>query len=198
MTTTWNDVLSIEGFSSAKTRNLLNAAASLLPYPHVVRLLEVGSYIGSTASAICWGREVQYADLVDNHSEFGDTRTRLAQTVERFGINATLHDCDFFAPMDVAGACNGRTFNVYHYDGPHDYERHATELEIALPHLEREFVYVVDDYSWPQVRAGCEAGLERLADRVRVNVLHEVKSHRLNDGDGYWNGVSIRLCEKLG
>jgi hypothetical protein len=38
-----------------------------------VRVLEVGSYMGSTAVAMCHDNNVEVIHMVDNHSEFGQT-----------------------------------------------------------------------------------------------------------------------------
>lgn len=189
---TWQDVLDLDGFSSAKNRLLLNDVVSTIFKP---RILEVGSYRGSTAAAMCYGNSVECIHLVDDHSEFGDTRNVLAATVERFGLPAVIHDLDYFAPLPD-GVFGDTKFNVYHYDGPHSEEQHATELAIAWSHLADSFVYIVDDYSWEQVKTGCEAGLKSLGGRVTVTLRERYESTRLNDSDGYWNGVLVAWCEK--
>lgn len=188
---TWDDVLAIYGYSSNATRRVLNdAVATVRP----ARILEVGSFGGSTAAALCHGNEVEYIHCVDNGSEFGDANAALRETCSRFSLPATLHTHDFFnLPVDAFG---GRTFNVYHYDGPHAEHQHAAELALALPHLEHEFVYIVDDYSWDSVRRGCNRGLDELHSKVRVRVHHEYRSFQTNDPDGYWNGLLVAWCEK--
>lgn len=189
---TWQNVLDLDGFSSAKNRGLLNRAVSSIQR---ARILEVGSHFGSTAAAMCHGNDVECIHLVDNQSEFGSTLTRLAENVQRFGLPATIHDLDYFAPLhpDTFG---GVKFNVYHYDGPHGEEQHATELEIAWPHLDESFLYIVDDYSWEQVHRGCDAGIAALGGRVSVRFRERFESNRMNDADGYWNGVLMMWCRK--
>jgi hypothetical protein len=191
MMPTWDDVLALDGFSSAINRGVLHGVVSVVPD---ARILEVGSYKGSTAAAMCHGNDVQCIHMVDNHSEFGDKRAVLVDVVERFGLPATIHDLDYFAPLPAN--VFGMTFNVYFYDGPHEEEHHARELAIALPHLDDVFTYIVDDYSWPKVRRGCGSGLLALSDRVRVINREVYESHRLNDASGYWNGLLVALCEK--
>jgi hypothetical protein len=189
---TWNDVLAVEGFSSAKNRLLLNLAVNAAGR---VRILEVGSFLGSTAVAMCYGNDVECIHLVDNHSEFGDTRQRLSATVERFGLPATIHDFDYFAPMP-ANVFGGTKFNVYLYDGSHSQEDHARELAIALPHLDDRFLYIVDDYSWEQVRSGNDAGLAANVGSVEVVARVAYESTSLNDVNGYWNGLLVAWCAK--
>lgn len=190
----WLDALALPGFSSSANRRLLNDAVAAVPQ---ARILEVGSYKGSTAVAMCHGNDVECIHMIDNHSEFGDTRAELRETCERFGLPATIHDRDWFAalPADTFG---GTTFNVYLYDGPHDREHHAAELERALPYLEREFLYMVDDFSWPRVREGCIEGVQRLAGRVAIDRAVELQSFTQNDAAGYWNGMWMAWMRKVG
>lgn len=187
----WDDVLSVYGYSSPATRRVLNDAVSTA---QPARILEVGSFRGSTTAAMCHGNKVEYVHCIDNGSEFGDANEALKQTCQQFALPATLHTCDFFGLAD--DAFGGRTFNVYHYDGPHAEQQHAAELAVALPHLERQFIYIVDDYSWEPVRNGCNRGLDELKGKVRVRVRHEYHSFQMNDADGYWNGLLVAWCEK--
>ena len=189
---TWTDVLALEGFSSAANRHVLNRAVSTVPR---ARILEVGSYKGSTAAAMCYGNDVACIHMVDNHSEFGDTRAVLAEVAERFDLLATIHDLDFFGDLS-ADTFGGTKFNVYFYDGPHDEEQHARELAIAWPHLAESFTYIVDDYSWEKVHRGCDAGLVAMADRMNVISRIVYPSETMNDAAGYWNGLLIAWCEK--
>ena len=87
----WSDVLDVPGFSSAMVREVLNQAVFSVPR---ARILEVGSYKGSTAVAMCHGNDVECIHLVDNHSEFCDTRAELQATCNRFSLPSTIHDRD--------------------------------------------------------------------------------------------------------
>lgn len=193
MMPTWSDVLALPGFSSAAIRSILNTSVRSVG---AARILEVGSYMGSTAAAMCHDNNVEVIHMVDNHSEFGQTSAALAGTAHRFGLPAVLHDLDYFQPLpdNVFG---GTTFNVYFYDGSHDEADHARELAIALPHLEEAFLYMVDDFTIHQkVSLGCKAGLLALADKVEVVSSMVYESHAENDEAGYWNGLLVAWCRK--
>ncbi len=73
-------------------------------------------------------------------------------------------------------------FNVYLYDGEHEYNdqlRAFTHFDAALEDL---FVALVDDWNYPPVRHGTRDAFERLGyDVVYGEVL----------GGGYANGASI-------
>jgi hypothetical protein len=193
MMPTWADVLAVPGFSSAAIRSILNTSVkSVTP----ARILEVGSFMGSTAVAMCHENIVEVIHMVDNHSEFGQTSAALAGTAHRFGLPAVLHDFDWFQPLpdNVFG---GTTFNAYFYDGSHNEADHARELSIALPHLEDAFLYMVDDFTvHEKVSRGCKAGLLALADKVEVVSRMVYESSTENDANGYWNGLLVAWCRK--
>jgi hypothetical protein len=193
MMPTWADVLAVPGFSSLAIRSTLNASVKRM---QPARILEVGSYMGSTAVAMCHENIVEVIHMVDNHSEFGQTSAALAGTAYRFGLPAVLHDLNWFQPLpdNVFG---GTTFNVYFYDGSHGEEDHARELAVALPHLEDSFLYMVDDFTiHEKVSRGCKAGLRSLADKVEVVSSIVYESTIENDAHGHWNGLFVAWCRK--
>lgn len=189
---TWDDVLAVPGYSSAMIREELNRACR----GRRVRVLEVGSWLGSTATAMCHGNDVEYIDCVDNWSEFGGNADLLRKTLVRFGLPATVHNTDLWT-IDQR-RFSGRTFNVYLYDGPHALEDHARELAHMLPHLEYEFLYIVDDFSWPRVRQGCVEGLHRLREKLTITRAVEFQSFQENDDRGYWNGMYMAWIRQHG
>lgn len=189
----WVDVLEVEGMSSLANRSILNQAVA---GTRNARILEVGSWKGASAVSMCFGNSVECIHMVDNHSEFGDTRDALQSTCRRFELPAVIHDLDWFAPLPD-GAFGGIKFDVYCYDGPHDQWHHSSELAIAWPHLADSFVYIVDDFCFGKVRRGFEEGIAALGGRVNVFSHTVYPSFVLNDKSGYWNGLLVAWCEKL-
>jgi hypothetical protein len=57
-------------------------------------------------------------------------------------------------------------YNVYLFDGPHGYQDQFDGMVIASPALEQEFVLIVDDWNWPEVRNGTMDGLAAAGTRV--------------------------------
>ena len=188
----WQDVINLHGLSSPPVRAMLSNAVATMGR---ATILEVGSYKGASAVAMCYRNDVAEIHCIDNHSEFGDTRAELRDTLLRFGLPNTIHDADYFA-CRLGDLVGGTRFNVYFYDGPHDEEQHARELSIALPHLADEFLYMVDDYSWPRVKRGCQCGLAELGSKVRVTKMNIYESERTNDATGFWNGLMVARCRK--
>jgi len=50
-------------------------------------------------------------------------------------------------------------FNVYLFDGPHEAVDQYQGLALALPCLDQQFVFIVDDWNWEKVRDGTMAAL---------------------------------------
>ena len=53
-------------------------------------------------------------------------------------------------------------FNVFMYDGPHSPEDQYDGIALARPALDSEFVLIVDDWNWPEVRLGTARAIAQL------------------------------------
>jgi hypothetical protein len=141
--------LDLDGMSGRRYRRFVNELARSLDD---ARYLEVGVWAGSTLCSAIAGNNV-VAVGIDNWSKFGGPRERPQENVAAFArdsASATILEADFHA---VDFATLGR-FNVYLYDGPHEERDQYEGLTVALPALDDEFVLIVDDWNWPQVREG--------------------------------------------
>src|SRR5215475_7884523 len=72
--------LDLEGMSGRRYRLFINTLMRLIPNP---RYLEVGVWAGSTLCSAIAGNKVQ-ALAIDNWSQFGGTRERFLENLERF------------------------------------------------------------------------------------------------------------------
>ena len=52
--------------------------------------------------------------------------------------------------------------NIYLYDGPHNFEDHFDGVKFVQPALENEYILIVDDWNWNQVRSATFRALEHL------------------------------------
>src|ERR1035438_3796250 len=60
-----------------------------------------------------------------------------------------------FRKVDYAGLCSVfGTFNVYLFDGPHEFEDQYDGIMCAQPIVDPCYVQIVDDWNWPDVRGG--------------------------------------------
>jgi hypothetical protein len=96
----------------------------------------------------------------------------------------------------------GKKFNVYLYDGEHYEQDHFQALTYYYEVLEDEFIFIVDDFNWPEVRDGTFKSIEHL--KLDVVFRHEIfmspedlegmPNHK--GKTSWWNGIGIFLLRK--
>jgi hypothetical protein len=142
-------VLNMTGMSGRKYRSLINTLVKGVPAP---KYLEVGSWAGSTASAVLWKNAVDVV-CIDNWSQFGGPKDAFLENTALAGNENTrlmLVESDFRAvPWGTLPKSN-----IYMFDGPHTEVDQYDGIVIAQPALEDTYILVVDDYNWPSVRNG--------------------------------------------
>jgi hypothetical protein len=154
-------LLSLAGMSGRKYRLFVNNLMGLLDDP---RYLEVGILTGSTLCAAIFGNRVAVT-AIENWSQFGAPKQQFQANLARYqGVecDVSIIERDF---REVDFSAIGK-FNVYLYDGPHGLQDQRDGIERALPALEKEFVLIVDDWNWRQVREGTLAALHDLGLQV--------------------------------
>jgi hypothetical protein len=57
-------------------------------------------------------------------------------------------------------------FNIYLFDGPHEYQDQFDGVTIAQPALETQYIQIVDDWNWPQVRQATIDALTKSGLRI--------------------------------
>jgi hypothetical protein len=191
-----DDVLNIDGMSGKKYRVFINNLISLVQNP---RYLEVGSWTGSTlCSAI--HKNALTAVAIDNWSQYGGPVSTFFSNISRHcspDTKLSVISKDF---RTVAFEALGR-FNVYLFDGPHEYADQYDGLAMALNCLDNEFIYIVDDWNWEQVRTGTSHAIANL----NLEIVHSIEIRTTADGshpkvrgkDSDWhNGYFISLLRK--
>ena len=140
-------ILEIEGMSGKKTRHFYNNICAM----EDARYLEIGVWKGSSVCAAMCNNHMTCV-CVDNWSEFDGPKEEFLQNFERFkgGNTASFIEANCW---DLDAHNLGR-FNIYMYDGDHDEVAHYYALKHFLPCLYDEFIYLVDDWNWEQVRQG--------------------------------------------
>lgn len=186
------EILAIDGMSSAKNRNLLNNLCTL----QNTNYLEIGCWKGSTfVSALYQNQDyLTSATGIDNWSEFGGPINEFKSNCKKF-ISDTQYQfisADSFSvspetmiPLPV---------NIYFYDGNHS----QSAQEQAFTHynsiLDNDFIAIVDDWNWNQVREGTFSAFLSL----NYEVLYEVSlpANYNCDLDNWWNGLYIAVIKK--
>jgi len=168
-----SDVLAIDGMSGKKYRMFINNLISLLDD---ARYLEIGVWAGSTLCAAIFGNRV-LALAVDNWSQFGGPKELFLKNLDHFKgpfASVSFREQDF---REIDYAKIGK-FNVYLFDGPHEESDQADGITLALPALDDNFLLVVDDWNWEEVRNGT---LRAIADaHLHYDYLVEIRTTRDN------------------
>ena len=201
--------LELEGMSSDRVRHLLNNLCSRASTSY----LEVGSWKGSTLAAALANNDQTRAVAIDDFSEYGSSKAKIMQNLNavlRLDRTATAAaaaaqrvqflEADAFASptltMLAEIAAEGRPFDVYLYDGSHDYASHIAALTQFLPVLASVFVLCVDDWNFPHVRAGTRAAFDALSADLDMLYETELPARFNGDKDLWWNGMLVAVFQK--
>jgi hypothetical protein len=190
------DLLELEGMTGSRTRHLYNNISGHLEN---VKYLEVGTWNGSSSVSAVYKNKIN-ALFIDNWSQFGGTSDKFKENMKKFNTESKCFllesDC-WKVDLSKIG-----TFNVYLYDGDHSEIDHFKALEYYLPVLQETFVYLVDDWNWPNVRDGTMRAIREL--NLDVKFRHEIfvsSDDLLNmpnhkGRETWWNGCGIFILSK--
>jgi len=165
-------ILAMPGMSGRNYRRFINNLTGSVPNP---RYLEIGSWMGSTACAAMYANQATIT-CVDNWSEFGGSPTVFLENIAKYRneqIRFTFIEGDF-RTVDFRDI--GK-HNIYFFDGPHSYQDQFDGAIIALEALDMEYVFIVDDWNWPDPRAG---SLSALSSRG-LEVLYAIEIRTSQD-----------------
>ena len=182
-----NKPLSLKGMSSAKVRHMLNKAVS---YPNT-KYLEIGVWHGSTLYSALYKNNPTYVAAIDNFSEFNGQEEIFLDTMRDIGVKYNYFNSECFT---FDKSLFRDKFNVYFYDGGHSKEDQEKALTYFCDAMEDRFLYICDDYNWPQVQEGTKIGIEK----ANLKIIEEqtLLSDYNGDKGGFWNGIYIAILEK--
>lgn len=186
-----NDIINMEGMTGTKTRHFYNNLLSM----NGAVYLEIGSYKGSS---VCAAMKNNHAKVVciDNWSEFAAPKDEFLSNFARHKgkNNATFIENDCFA-VDCSTLPK---FNIYMYDGNHDYEAHKKALSYYIDCMMDEFIFVVDDWNWKRVRDATREVIRELGLKVEYekDICLDEEDGTTTDKDGWWNGIYMCVLRK--
>jgi len=169
-----DNILDIEGMSGVKSRHFFNNICSY----DDTRYLEIGSFHGSTFSSALYNNNIK-AVSIDNWSEFGDQRPKehFLKNLEKYkgssDVNFIEKDC---WDVDINELPN---FNVYFYDGHHSEESQFKALDLYRDCLDDQFILIVDDWNWENVRKGTYRGISK--NNMKIIYQHELYTNDKNE-----------------
>jgi hypothetical protein len=186
----------IDGMSGVTYREFINYLVSFVGN---ARYLEIGSWAGSTACSAIYNNRVTIT-CVDNWSEFGGPREQFFDNVGNNTTeqtNFTFYESDF-RQLDYKTI--GK-HNIYLFDGPHKYNDQRDGVVKVVDALEDDYILIVDDYNWPEVRHGTAAGIEQLGYNIIASIeirTTEDDSHPKISGrfSNWHNGYYIAILSK--
>lgn len=192
-----DEIIHMEGMSGKKTRHFYNNLMSF----EDSRYLEVGSWKGSTVcSAMCNNKALIYC--IDNWSETFLGETAKYVFLDNFnkykGNNHGMFIEKNCFEVDVSSLPK---FNIYMYDGDHSYFSHYNALIHFINCLDDIFIYIVDDWNWPDVRNGTFNSIKDL----NLKILYQKEIRLTNDDthtpeneakETWWNGIYIVILQK--
>ena len=189
-----HEIIDLHGMSGTKTRHFYNNLMNM----EDARYLEIGTWKGSSVCAAMCGNSAKVT-CIDNWSEFGGPKEEFLKNFEKFkGDNdAKFIESDCFA-VDVSELPK---FNVYLYDGNHSYDSHYKALKHFYACLDDEFIFIVDDWNWEDVRNGTRNCIEKLNLEVlfdrEIRMTWDNSHTPLNIAkEHWWNGIYVANLKK--
>jgi hypothetical protein len=181
----------MDGMTGIKTRHFYNNLLTI----EDSKYLEIGTWKGSSVCSAMCGNSSKIL-CIDDWSEFAGPKEEFLINFEKYkGENQAIYiesDC-FNIDINSIGK-----FNIYMYDGNHSYESHYKSLTYFIDSLEDEFILIVDDWNWEQVRLATNNSIKDLnlttlwSKEIRLNDNNETT----HDKDGWWNGIAVFLLKK--
>jgi len=191
------EILEYEGYTGTKTRHFYNNICSELKD---INYLEIGTWKGSSSISAIYKNKIN-ALFIDNWSQFNGNVDDFVNVISKYCGES---DCSFIEEdcwnidLDILD----KKFNIYLFDGDHSELDHFKSLEYYLPVLEDEFIFLVDDWNWPNVRDGTMRAINELnlivefrhEEFVSGDELQNMPNHK--GKDTWWNGIGIFLLKK--
>jgi hypothetical protein len=188
-------LLQMDGMSGSRTRHFYNN----LLHKEDARYLEIGTWKGSSVCSAMCGNKAKVV-CIDNWSELGAPKDEFLRNFSDYkGENeATFIEEDCFE-VDISKL---PIFNIYMYDGNHTKNSHYRALVHYYDCLDDMFVFIVDDWNWPDVREGTREAIQE----CKFSVLYERFIRTTNDDSTplkgskeqiHWhNGIYVAILQK--
>lgn len=186
------EALEVPSMTSLNIRHLLNNLGAISE-----NYLECGSHLGGHFCSVIFGNNnLKSAVAIDNYSEFdrsGTARKGFLDNVEMFAPKEKLfywklitEDCFTVKEISTRGSLNQK-FDLYNYDAQHTESAQQMAVSHFLPNLTKEFIMVVDDWSFDGVESGTRngiilSGLEVLFEQIFITPENEQPNEHWHNG----------------
>jgi hypothetical protein len=181
----------MDGMTGIKTRHFYNNLCAL---PSAV-YLEIGTYKGSSVCAAMKENSARVV-CIDNWSEFAAPKQEFLLNFSKHkgSCEATFLELDSWR-VDVGSLPK---FNIYMYDGNHDYESHKKALSHYIDCMQDEFIFVVDDWNWKRVKDATREIIQELGLDIKYEKEIRLPGEDDNscDKENWWNGIYMCVLFK--
>jgi len=143
------EVLNYKGMTGKKTRHLYN---NLMEFPDA-KYLEIGTWYGSSSISAVYKNDLS-ALFIDNWCQFNGDKKIFQNAIEKYltkNSKCQLLESDCWK-VNTNKIPND--FNIYLYDAGHTEEDHCKALTYYYNNLQDNFIFIVDDWGWGEVRDG--------------------------------------------
>jgi precorrin-6B methylase 2 len=192
-----NDILTMHGMSGHRYRRLINKLVELTPD---ARYLEIGSWKGSTACSAMYGNTCKVLCIENWDIFFEAPKAEFFQNVVKFkNDNVSFQQLESeYAKVDYSQI--GK-FNIYLFDGPHAEHDQYAGITITQEALDDEYILIVDDWNWPEVRNGTLNALKEIDNKIISSIVvrstqNDKHPQPANEQSEWHNGYFIALIEK--
>lgn len=187
-------VFNIEGMTGKKTRHLYNNLLTL----EDSRYIEIGTWKGSSICSAMYSNSAT-ALCIDTWEGFGGPFDEFQRN---FNACKGTNNASFIKSScwDVNVSTIGK-FNMYMFDGEHDYDSHYRSLPYYLECMDDVFIFIVDDWNIDTVRDATNKTMQDL----NVKILWEKEIRLTNDNshtphdiarESWWNGIYMSVLQK--
>lgn len=191
------EILEFNDFIGTRARHFYNNICSKIPN---VKYLELGTSCGVSSFSATYKNKIE-ALFIDDWSGENKDLDKFIDNISKFGSDSSCYLLDNSCSKTDLSSIDTR-FNICTYDGNHTEIDDFKVLRYYLPILENEFIYIVDDWNWPDVRDSFSTELLEL--NLEIKFRHEFfissddlkKMPNHKGKDTWWNGVGIFLLSK--
>lgn len=195
------ELLEYEGYTGTRTRHFYNNICNSDKLENI-KYLEIGTWNGSSTISAIYNNKLTGL-FIDNWSQFGGKPDIFKENLDKFGND----DSQYYLleqncwEVDLNELDIG-PFNIYLFDGDHFELDHFLSLRYYYPVLEDVFIFMVDDWNWPNVRDGTMRAINELnlhvlfrhEEFVSEDELKNMPEHK--GKQTWWNGIGIFLLSK--
>jgi hypothetical protein len=194
------EILEYEGYTGTRTRHFYNNICNSEKLENI-KYLEIGTWNGSSSMSAVYKNKITGL-FIDNWCQFGGDPNIFRNNMSKFGKDADVFLLESDCWQVNLNDLNMGPFNVYLFDGDHAELDHFKSLEYYYPILEDIFIFMVDDWNWPNVRDGTLRAIDQLnlhvlfrhEEFVSQDELENMPEH--HGKKTWWNGIGIFLLSK--